>query len=180
MAFKPQKWNPLRLIRRSETVRCMIFGHMGRKFSFPTLIKDGDFIRDVGKDRVYGPVRLRPLFDQDGKPVYLAHRETGAPLETVTANRRVKVNAMDGWTATPIYNDENESVYLFDEYGKPAEVEIDISVLQLKTDPELMGLLTDKTLLTNALNRQPAMALIIMAALATLFLGILIGQGMAG
>ena len=175
MGFKTSKLNPMKLIRRSETVRCMIIGKQGRYFKMPTLIKEGDFVRDVAKDRVYGPTRLRPLFDQFGKPAYLMHEETAAPLEIVTEKRSMKVSALDGWTQTPLYNEAGQEVYFFDEDGNPAEFEMDITVVRLMTDAELMGTLTDKTMLTNALNRKPQMGFIIVCALAALMLGVLIG-----
>ena len=175
MGFKPSKLNPLKLIKRSETVRCMIIGKQGRYFKMPTLVKEGDFVRDIAKDRVYGPTRLRPLFDQFGKPAYLMHEETGAPLEISTEKRSITVSALDGWTQTPLYNEEGQAVYFFDEDGNPAEFEMDVTVVKCLTDPEMMGTLTDKTLLTNALNRHPQMGFIIVCSLAALLGGLLIG-----
>lgn len=180
MAFKPQAWNPLKLIRRSETVRVLLIGKNGGSYKFPTLIKEGDFVRDVAKDRVYGPIRLRPLFDRKGKPTYLMNEESGCPLYSKVEHRTVPVSTIDGWTATPIYNEEGEAVYIFEEEtGKPATIELSETVITMETDPELMGTLTAKTMLSNALNRQQAMALIILVGIACLLLGVLIGQGMA-
>lgn len=181
MAWKIQSWNPLKLIRRTEQVRCLIIGKNGGQYKFPTLLKEGDFVRDVGKDRVYGPMRLRPLFDLKGKPAYLFNDETGAPLQGNVEYKSVTVDVKDGWTATPIYDEDGNKVYVFDEdTGRPAKIVLDEAVITMETDPELMGLLTSKTMLSNALNRQPSFIMLILVGLAMLFFGILVGQGMAG
>ena len=114
MGFKISKLNPMKMINRAEKVRCMIIGKQGRYFSLPTLVKEGDFVRDVAKDRVYGPTRLRPLFDQFGTPVYMMNEETGGPLEFETLQRSVTVSALDGWTHTPLYDDQKKEVCFFD------------------------------------------------------------------
>lgn len=181
MAWKIQSWNPLRLIRRTEQVRCLLIGKNGGQYKFPTLLKEGDFVRDVGKDRVYGPMRLRPLFDLKGKPAYLFNEETGAPLQAGAERQSVEVDAKDGWTATPIYDEEGNRVYVFDEEtGRPARIVIDETVIRMTTDPELMGVLTSKTMLSNALNRQPSITMLLLVGFGTFLLGIIIGQGMAG
>jgi hypothetical protein len=181
MAWNIKSWNPIKFVRRTEQVRCLLIGKNGGQYKFPTLLKEGDFVRDVGKDRVYGPMRLRPLFDLKGKPAYLFNEETGAPLQTEIERMPVEVDPLDGWTATPIYDEDGNKVHVFDEEtGRPARIVIDETVIRMKTDPDLMGVLTSKTMLSNALNRQPAIAMLALVGLAMLFLGILIGQGMAG
>ncbi|EHQ35377.1 hypothetical protein [Methanoplanus limicola] len=181
MAWNIKSWNPIKFVKRTEQVRCLLIGKNGGQYKFPTLLKEGDFVRDVGKDRVYGPMRLRPLFDLKGKPAYLFNEETGAPLQAVVERMPVEVDPLDGWTATPIYDEDGNKVHVFDEEtGRPARIVIDETVIRMKTDPDLMGVLTSKTMLSNALNRQPAIAMLALVGLATLFLGILIGQAMAG
>lgn len=181
MAWKIQSWNPLKLIRRTEQVRCLIIGKGGGQFKFPTLLKEGDFVRDVGKDKVYGPMRLRPLFDLKGRPAYLFNEETGAPLQAESERHTIEVSPKDGWSATPIYDEDGRKLYVFDgDTGRPARIVLDETVIKMSTDPELMGVLTSKTMLSNALNRQPSFIMLILVGLVFLFFGILVGQGMAG
>jgi len=181
MSWKIQSWNPLKLIKRSEQVRCLIIGKNGGQFKFPTLTKEGDFVRDIGKDIVYGPMRLRPLFDLKGRPAYLFHEETGAPLQANGERKSIEIDPKDGWSATPIYDENGNKLFVFDEdTGRPAKIVIDETVIRMTTDPELMGALTSKTMLSNTLNRRPAIIMLILVGLAFLFLGIIIGQGMAG
>jgi hypothetical protein len=181
MSFKIQKWNPLRLIRRTEQVRCLLIGKMGSQYKFPTLLKEGDFVRDVGKDKVYGPMRLRPLFDQKGKPAYLFNEECGCSLEATVERVPLQIDPRDGWTATSIYDEEGNRIFVIDEdTGRPARIEFDETVIKMTTDPELMGALTSKTMLSNALNRAQPIIMLLLVGAACLFLGVLIGQGMAG
>ncbi|WOF15995.1 hypothetical protein F1737_04395 [Methanoplanus sp. FWC-SCC4] len=180
MAWKNQSWNPLKYFRRTEQVRCLLIGKNGGQYKFPTLLKEGDFVRDVAKDRVYGPMRLRPLFDLKGRPAYLFNEETGAPLQAEHLKRTIEIDPKDGWSATPIYDEDGNQLYVFDEdTGRPARIELDETVIHMTTDPELMGTLTSKTMLANALNRQPAIAMLLLVGAACLLLGVLIGQGMA-
>lgn len=179
MAWKLQSWNPLKLIKRSEPVRCLIIGKNGGQFSFGTLIKEGDFVRDIAKDITYGPMRLRPLFDLKGRPAYTFNEECGAPLQAAIEKMPNEVDPSDGWTATPIYNEKGEKIFVFDgDTGRPAKIILDETVIRMNTDPELMGTLTSKTMLSNSLNRKPDIVILLLVGLASIFFGFIMGSGM--
>lgn len=65
-----------------------------------------------------------------------------------------------------------------EETGAILDIDLNPSVLYLKTDPELMFKLTNKEMLKNMLQQSPALGMLILTALAFLFIGITIGGNM--
>lgn len=170
MTISPLKW-----FKKHEKVRVMLVGKNGATIKFGQLFKEGDFVHDYAKDKAYGPMRLRPMFDKDGNPVYMFHEETGASLQGGLEPKTVQSR----WDHRPIYDQDNNPIYPFEEEtGKPVEISLDIEVLHLKTDPGLMGTLCSKTMLSNVLNRSPAFGVVIMGMVAAFAVGIIVGGGM--
>jgi hypothetical protein len=169
--------NPLKFIKRHEKVRALLVGKNGATLKMGMLIKEGDFVMDIGKDRTYGPVRMRPMFDAKGNPAYLIHEESGAPLEAEMED--IKIPITSRWDLPLIWDEKNNPLYPFEEEtGKPVILELDARVLKLKTDPELMNTLVSKTMLSNVLSRSPSFAMLIMTAIAAGAVGMVIGQSL--
>jgi len=75
--------NPLKIIRRTEPIECILVGNRATSIERIRLRKEGDYAKDFAKDRTYGPMRgARPVYDVNdkGKPVWIFDKETGAVL----------------------------------------------------------------------------------------------------
>jgi len=181
IGYKMNKWNPLKFFKRSEMVRVILWGKGGRQIRQGSLIKDGDFVRDPATDLTYGPTRIRPLMDRQGNASYNLHMESAAPLEVGEIDIETHViDPRDGWSATTIFDQDGNEIWMFDaESRRPARIEFDESVIKMKTDPELMSVLTSKTMLANALNRQQAISMLLLVAVAAFFMGWVVGGSMA-
>ncbi|TSA54945.1 MAG: hypothetical protein D4R45_03280 [Planctomycetaceae bacterium] len=176
MAWIFKKNNPIKFAKRHEVVRVLLLGKSGRTFKFGQMIKEGDFIRDASRDLTYGPVRLAPLFDSAGRPCYTLHEESGAPLEAETHTVTREIDPHDGWTATQVYDGNGNAHYVFEEEtGRPMKIEFSEVVAEMKTDPELMSILTSRTIIGNILNLQYPSTMLILVGLVCLFLGYIIG-----
>jgi hypothetical protein len=177
IGWKRNKWNPIKFIKRTEVVRVMLWGKMGRQVRIGNMIKDGDFVRDPATDLTYGPTRLRPLMDKSGNAVYNAHMESGCPLTVgdIELDKHI-IDPRDGWSATTIYDEKGNEIWMFEEESRrPARIEFSEVVIKMITDPETMSVITCKTMLSNALNRSPSLTILLLTGAACLFLGILIG-----